>query len=869
MANYNFTEIEKKWQKFWKEKQINKQNDDFSRPKYYILDMFPYPSGSGLHIGHPEGYTATDIIARYKKMNGYNVLHPMGFDAFGLPTERYCMQTGIHPIEATKTNIETFTRQLDMIGFAYDWDRCVNTTEPKYYRWTQWMFCLIYNSWFDKKQKKARHINELPIPENLQTTKEIEDYKDEKRLAYIANIPVNWCAELGTVLANEEVEEWREKGYTVERKPMRQWMLRITEYAERLLDDLESVEWPTSTKEMQKHWIGKSVGAEIEFEIAPAEKNAKNNGNKPENSDNKTQNNDEKIIVFTTRPDTIFGATYMVLAPEHHLVKQITSDAQREKVAEYINNAALKSDLERTELSKEKSGVFTGAYAVNPANRELVQIWIADYVLAHYGTGAIMAVPAHDERDFEFAKAFNLPIKQVVTDKENTINIAENAYCAKDGFGINSQNNELNLNGIATVEAIEKSIKWLANKGIGKEKVQFKLRDWLFSRQRYWGEPMPIMFFEDGTKRCLDDDELPLVLPDVKDFKPAGTGESPLANVESWVNFIDKKTGKKARFETNTMPQWAGSCWYYLRYIDPLNDDFFVAKEKEKYWMQGGIDLYVGGSEHAVLHLLYARFWHKVLYDFGYVSTLEPFKRLFHQGLIMGEDGRKMSKSLGNVVNPDDVIKEFGADSLRLFEMFIGPLEASKPWSKTGIEGVNRFLNRVWRMLATEDGILLDSVQDVAMPPEQEYVLHYTIKKVADDIENLSFNTAISQMMIFVNEFTKAEIKPRRAMEQFILCLSPFAPHIAEELWRILGNTESIVLQNYPKFDASKIIKSTVEFVIQVSSKIRGKFEVPVDATQAEVEELAKHEENVMKFIDGKEIKKIIFVKNKLINFIV
>jgi leucyl-tRNA synthetase len=594
-------------------------------------------------------------------------------------------------------------------------------------------------------------------------------------------------------------------------------------------------------------------------------RNLKNN-----NFNNKNKNS---IKVFTTRPDTIFGATYIVLAPEHPLVKEITTDEQKEKVENYIKNSAQKSDLERTELNKEKSGIFTGAFAINPANNEKIPIWIADYVLVHYGTGAIMAVPAHDERDYEFAKKFNLQIKKVVTNKENTINVENEAFPAKDGFGINSQNPELNLNGIATNEAIEKAINWLENKEIGKAKVQFKLRDWLFSRQRYWGEPIPIIFFEDGTKRCLDEDELPLILPEVKDFQPAGTGESPLAKVESWVNFIDKKTGKKAKFETNTMPQWAGSCWYYLRYIDPKNDAEFVAKDKEKYWMDGGgIDLYVGGAEHAVLHLLYARFWHKILFDYALVSTSEPFKKLFHQGLIIGEDGRKMSKSLGNVINPDDVIKEFGADSLRLFEMFLGPLEASKPWSKTGIEGVNRFLNRVWRMIASEDGKLLESVQNIDLTDEQNYILNFTIKKIGEDIENLSFNTAISQMMIFVNEFTKAEIKPKSAMEKFILCLSPFAPHISEELWQILNHNSkeknSVFNQNFPEFDESKIVKSKVEFVVQVNSKIRGKIEIPANSTQNEIEKLALEDENVAKFVENKEIKKIIFVKDKLINFI-
>jgi leucyl-tRNA synthetase len=603
-------------------------------------------------------------------------------------------------------------------------------------------------------------------------------------------------------------------------------------------------------------------------------------------NDEKEKHNNKIIKVFTTRPDTIFGATYMVLAPEHKLVAEITSPEQKLLVEKYVQDAALKSDLDRTALNKTKTGVWTGAYAINPANNERIPIWIADYVLAHYGTGAIMAVPGHDERDFEFAKQFNLDIKQVVTPNEETLKQVQGdrlgvqgdrlgvqgdilkAYCEKNGYSINSANEEVSLNGLTTPEAMTKMIEWLENKGIGEAKVQFKLRDWLFSRQRYWGEPIPIMFFKDGSKRCLDLEELPLVLPDVKDFNPADTGESPLANVESWINFTDK-TGKKARFETNTMPQWAGSCWYYLRYIDSNNDAAFVDKEKEKYWMDGGVDLYVGGAEHAVLHLLYARFWHKILYDYGYVSTTEPFKKLFHQGLIMGEDGRKMSKSLGNVVNPDEVIKEYGADSLRMFEMFLGPLEASKPWSKTGIEGVNRFLNRVWRLIASEDGKLLDNVKDIELNADQEYVLNYTIKKIADDIENLSFNTAVSQMMIFVNEFMKYDIKPKSAMEKFIICLSTFAPHICEELWRILGHNESVVLQKYPDIDETKLVKNVIEFVVQVSSKIRGKIELPLDTTQEQAEQIVKKDANVLKYLEDKEIKKVIFVKNKLINFIV
>ncbi len=850
MASYPFKDIENKWQKFWKEKNIYKTDDNRTKPKYYILDMFPYPSGQGLHIGHPEGYTATDIIARYKRMKGFNVLHPMGFDAFGLPTERYCMTKGIHPVEATETNIAVFKKQLDMLGLGYDWDREINTTSPGYYKWTQMMFLKIYNSWFDEKLQKARPIEELPIPENLTNEKVINEYIDSRRLAYIAMIPVNWCEALGTVLANEEVDEWRGKGYTVERRPMRQWMIRITAYAQRLLDDLKLVEWPASTLEMQKHWIGRSEGAEIKFKIA---------------------NSDKEIEVFTTRPDTIFGASYMVLAPEHQLVGEITSTEFSKEVEEYTQKAALKSDLERTELSKEKSGVFTGAYAVNPATGKEIPVWIADYVLAHYGTGAIMAVPGHDERDHEFATAFDLPIIQVVAPADGKeIDIQKEAL-TQQGVGVNSANEEFTINGLTTDEAMKTTIDWLENKGIGKGRVQFKLRDWLFSRQRYWGEPIPIMFFEDGSRRNLDFEELPLELPsDVVDFQPAGTGESPLAKIDEWVNFTDPKTKQKARFETNTMPQWAGSCWYYLRYIDPHNDDFFCEPDKEKYWMDnGGVDLYVGGAEHAVLHLLYARFWHKVLYDYSYVSTPEPFKKLFHQGLIMGEDGRKMSKSLGNVINPDDVVAEFGADSLRLFEMFMGPLQDSKPWKKTGIEGVHRFLNKVWRMIVNEDGSLSQSIGNVPLNPEQEFVLHSTIKKIDEDIEHLHFNTSVSQMMIFINEFSKYEIKPKEAIEKFVLCLSPFAPHLGEELWRILGHNDSIVLQEFPNYDESKIVKKEIEVVVQVRSKIRAKLSLAAGASQDEVQKAALSDENVQRHIGDKQIRKIIFVQDKLINFIV
>lgn len=847
MGSYPFEHIEKKWQRIWEETKIHKTYDDYSKPKFYILDMFPYPSGAGLHIGHPEGYTATDIVARYKRMKGYNVLHPMGFDAFGLPTERYSMVTGIHPQFATKNNIEKFKSQLKMLGLGYDWDREINTTDPSYYKWTQWMFIQIYNTWFDDEQQKARPISELPIPSNLTDPLEIENYKDKFRLAYIAMVPVNWCAELGTVLANEEVDEWREKGYTIERKPMRQWMIRITKYAQRLLDDLELVDWPFSTKEMQKNWIGRSEGAEIDFPIL---------GSK------------NKIRVFTTRPDTLFGATYLVLAPEHPMVSELTTPEKKDFVQNYIIETNKKTELERTDLNKEKTGVFIGSYALNPATKKEIQIWIADYVLLQYGTGAIMAVPGHDERDHEFAKKYNLPIVQVVAPINKEWDIQKEAF-VEEGFNINSTNQEISLDSLNTKEAKERIIEWLEKKGIGNLKIQYKLRDWLFSRQRYWGEPIPIIFFDDGTKRALELDELPLKLPEISNFKPSGTTESPLANIESWINFIDKKTGKKGRYETNTMPQWAGSCWYYLRYIDPHNQEFFCNPEKERYWMQpNGVDLYLGGAEHAVLHLLYARFWHKLLYDFGYVSTPEPFYKLFHQGLILGEDGRKMSKSLGNVINPDDVVAKYGADSLRLFEMFLGPLQDSKPWSTSGIEGVHRFLNRIWRMLVNEDSSISKSIQDVQLTEEQEYLLHSTIKKVSEDIENLRFNTAISQMMIFNNEFSKFEIKPKEAIEKFLILLFPFAPHISEELWEKLGHQKSISLEKFPDYDENKAIQKEVEVVVQVNGKIRARLKVPLNSTEDEIVEMALKENNVKKYIYGSKIPKIIFIQNKLINFI-
>ncbi len=848
--SYPFDRIEPKWQRYWEEHGTFRTTEDPSKPKFYVLDMFPYPSGSGLHIGHPEGYTATDIIARYMRMRGYCVLHPMGWDAFGLPTERYSMTTGIHPRIATAENIATFKRQLAMLGFSYDWSREINTTDPRYYRWTQWMFRLIYTSWYDHQQQRARPIEELPIPPDVE---DVEAYRDAHRLAYMALVPVNWCEELGTVLANEEVDEWRQKGYTVERRPMRQWMVRITAYAERLLADLDLVDWPASTKEMQRNWIGKSEGAEITFPVIGAE---------------------ESVAVFTTRPDTLFGATYLVLAPEHQLVEQITTPEYSAAVAAYVADAQRKTDLERTELSRQKTGVFTGAYALNPATGKEIPIWIADYVLLHYGTGAIMAVPAHDQRDFEFATAYGLPIEIVVRPSTGELPEPLTEAFVEDGTSCNSTNADISLDGMPTAQAKERIVQWLEQRGIGRRAVRYKLRDWLFSRQRYWGEPIPIIHFDDGTRRVLDEDELPLQLPEVAEFKPTGTGESVLATVPEWMNVFDPKTGKRGHYETNTMPQWAGSCWYYLRFCDPHNDTCFADPDRLRYWLgsdpdRGGVDLYVGGAEHAVLHLLYARFWHKLLYDYGYVPTKEPFAKLFHQGLILGEDGRKMSKSLGNVINPDDIVRDYGADALRLFEMFLGPLEATKPWSSKGIEGIKRFLDRVWRMYTNFDGTLSSAIVRIPPTREQARILHQTIKKVRQDIESLSLNTAIAQMMIFTNEYSRMEQRPYEAMEQFALLLAPFAPHLAEELWQLLGHTHSLAYEPFPTWDENLLRDEQVEIVVQINSKVRAKLTVPVTASQEELRQQALDSPDVARHVQGKKIKNIIAVPGKLVNILV
>ena len=805
---YNHRVIEKKWQKYWDENKTFKTLDDHTKEKFYALDMFPYPSGAGLHVGHPEGYTATDILSRYKRANGYNVLHPMGWDAFGLPAEQYALDTGNDPRDFTKTNIDTFRRQIKELGFSYDWDREVNTTDPNYYKWTQWIFKKLY----------------------------------EKGLAYVDEVPVNWCPALGTVLSNEEVIDGKSErgGHPVERRPMRQWVLKITDYAEKLLADLDILDWPESLKAMQRNWIGKSVGAEIDFKI---------------------EGTDKVFTVFTTRADTVFGVSYCVLAPEHKLVEEIVTEGQRAAVEEYLDIVKRKSDLERTDLNKDKTGVFTGAYAINPVNGEKVELWIADYVLASYGTGAVMAVPAHDERDYEFATKFNLPIKAVIEDNGEVI-----VPFFGDGKHINSDF----INGLNNEEAIAKVIEFLEENKVGRSKVTYKLRDWLFSRQRYWGEPIPIIHWEDGTMTTVPDSELPLLLPETDNIKPSGTGESPLANIEEWLNVVDPETGKKGKRETNTMPQWAGSCWYYLRYIDPHNDEMFADPEKLKYWLP--VDVYIGGAEHAVLHLLYARFWHKVLYDLGLVPSREPFQKLFNQGMILaeGKDGRpeKMSKSKGNVVNPDDIIVSHGADTLRVYEMFMGPLDASIAWSENGLDGSRRFLDRVYRLFVDEEtGKVNDKVQDKDNE-ELEVSYNFTVKKVSEDIEILGFNTAISQLMVFVNDCYKAEYIPRKYALGFIQLLAPFAPHLAEEMWEIYGNTESISYVPWPTFDESKLVSDTVEIVVQLMGKVKAKLDVKKDLTPAELEQIVLANEEVKELIEGKQVMKVIVVPGRLVNIV-
>ena len=834
--SYPFDCIERKWQEFWEKNKTFKSSDPgekgSEKPKFYILDMFPYPSGSGLHVGHLEGYTATDILARYKRMKGFNVLHPMGWDAFGLPAEQYALETGTHPKETTQKNIQTFKKQIKQVGFSYDWDREIDTTDSNYYKWTQWIFTKLF----------------------------------EKGLAYEAEIAVNWCPELGTVLANEEVIEGKsERGsYPVIKKPMRQWVLKITAYAERLLEDLDILDWSEAIKEMQRNWIGKSVGADVDFSL---------------------ENSEEILRVFTTRPDTLFGATYMVLAPEHPLAQKITIEKTKKAISDYIKTSQKKSDLERTELAKTKTGVFTGAYAINPVNQKKIPIWISDYVLISYGTGAIMAVPAHDERDFEFATKFKLPIVPVIQKTEiassqknsprNDVIASEAKQSKKlkvafvgDGINFNSTapDGKFSIDNLPTEEAKGKIIKWLENTGKGKGAIQYKLRDWLFSRQRYWGEPFPVIH-KDGKPCLVSEKELPVKLPEVESYKPTGTGESPLAGITQWVEIKDSKTGKTFYRETNTMPQWAGSCWYYLRYIDPQNNKALVDPQKEKYWMP--VDLYVGGAEHAVLHLLYARFWHKVLFDLGIVSTKEPFGKLTNQGMILGEDGQKMSKSRGNVVNQEEIIKHYGADSVRLYEMFMGPLEMTKPWAMTGVEGVYRFLGKTWRLFMDQTNELKSSISEREATEKELKLLHKTIKKVTDDLEALRFNTAISALMIFINEAGRWHDCPKNILKIFILLLAPFTPHIAEELWQTLGSKDSLAYEQWPKIDEKYLVEDSLEMAILVGGKVKTKMVVSRDCKKEEIEKKALDDDKVKDLLKDKKIKQIIVVPGRIVNIVV
>lgn len=855
---FPFSEFEPYWQKAWLEcgafraPDPNDADFDASRPKYYILDMFPYPSGEGLHVGHVEGYTATDILARHHRMLGYAVLHPMGWDAFGLPAEQYAIKTGQHPRDTTARNINRFRAQLQALGLSYDWDREVNTTDPAYFRWTQWIFLQLYGAWLNPDTNRAEPISTYTGPD-----------ADSVRLAYVAEMPVNWCPELGTVLANEEVVDGKSEvgGFPVERRPLRQWMLRITAFAERLLDGLEDLDWPTSIKLLQKNWIGRSEGARVSFAVA---------------------GHAEKLEVFTTRPDTLFGATYMVLSPEHPLVRDIATPEQREAVEAYQRQVASRSDLERTDLAKEKSGVFTGAYATNPANGEALPLWIADYVLMGYGTGAIMAVPAHDERDAEFAAQFNLPVRQVVAEGiphrlEADATVVGSSDCEEterrsisfptEGIAINSGF----LDGLATVEAKLAVTHWLSKSGCGEATTNYKLRDWLFSRQRYWGEPFPIVW-ENKSHRAISESELPLVQPEMADFKPTGTPEPPLSKAKEWLKYSESATR-----ETNTMPQWAGSCWYYLRFCDPNNDARFVGEAADRYWMggakkSGGVDLYVGGTEHAVLHLLYARFWHKALYDLGHLTTPEPFQRLVNQGMILGPDGQKMSKSRGNVVTPDEVIANYGADSLRLYEMFMGPLEQTKPWSMKGVEGVHRFLARVWRLGMEEKAegtwVLSEDLADSPCTVAQQRMLHATIKKVTEDLSNLAFNTAISQLMVCTNEFVTAKPRPREALRILLPLLSPFAPHLAEELWARLSFAGRASTAPWPTYDPALLVDNEVEIVVQVNGKVRDHIRVAKDATREEIEAFARNAPKVQDATQGQTVIKVVVVPGKLVNIV-
>ncbi len=880
---YNFAEIEPKWQKYWEENKTFKTEDDFSKQKYYILDMFPYPSGAGLHVGHPEGYTATDIISRYKRMKGFNVLHPMGYDAFGLPAEQYAMQTGTHPAITTQKNCDNFRRQIKEIGLSYDWDREINTTDPHYFKWTQWIFKRLYSTWFDKETKKGRPISELSIPEEIKIKGKdsVTEYINEKRLAYYANAQVWWCESCKTVCANEEVltDGSHEKcGNQVIRKNLKQWLLRIPQYAERLLNGLDNIDWPESVKSMQRNWIGKSTGAEVDFMLDGLNK---------------------KLRVYTTRPDTLFGATYMVVSPEHEWVNEITIPKQKDEVEQYVKAAALKSDLDRTDLAKVKTGVFTGRFAINPVNNQKIPIWIADYVLTGYGTGAIMAVPAHDTRDFEFAKAFDIPVICILDpgDVENREAILEgNACWTEDGKYINSANSKtgLDINGLNKEQGINTTISWLESNDLGKATVNFKMRDWLFSRQRYWGEPFPVIHWEDGEVSLIDDEDLPLELPELEKYTPGDSGESPLANAEDWLIVTDKN-GRKGRRETNTMPQWAGSCWYYLRYIDPRNDEQIFDPAKEAYWMP--VDLYIGGAEHAVLHLLYSRFWHKVLFDLGVVSTDEPFTKLYNQGMILAfayetstgakvssdlaeeKDGKffhretgeelkqivaKMSKSLKNVVNPDDVIEKYGADSLRLYEMFMGPLDERKPWAENGVKGVFNFLNRVYRFFA-DTGNITDGEEDA----EVAKLLHQTIRKVESDIENLKFNTAVSALMVFNNLVIKKGKVTKETAETFAKILAPFAPHMAEELWSVYGNENTLAYEVWPWVNEGLLQEDVYEYPVSFNGKMRFKLELPLDMPKDEIEKNVLSHDLAQKWLAGKTVRKFILVPKKIINVVV
>lgn len=800
--SYNHKEIEKKWQRYWDEHKTFKTTEDKDKKNYYALDMFPYPSGQGLHVGHPEGYTATDIISRMKRMQGYNVLHPMGWDAFGLPAEQYALNTGNSPREFTKKNINNFRRQIKSLGLSYDWDREVNTTDSAYYKWTQWIFEQLY----------------------------------KRGLAYEAEIPVNWSPDLGTVVANEEVIDGKTErgGFPVIRKPMRQWVLKITAYADRLIDDLEDLDWPEAIKEQQRNWIGRSVGATIDFKV---------------------DGQDEQLEVFTTRPDTLFGASAITIAPEHELVASLTTPEQKAAVEAYVEEISHKSDLERTDLAKEKTGVFTGSYAINPVNGEKLPIWLADYVLASYGTGAVMVSAAHDPRDWEFAKKYDLPIIPVIAggDVEKEVYTGEGEYINSDF-----------LNGLTKEEAIGTMINWLKEHGVGDKKVNYRLRDWTFSRQRYWGEPIPVIHWEDGETTLVPEDELPLLLPKSNDIKPSGTGESPLANLEDWVNVVDEN-GRKGKRETNTMPQWAGSSWYFLRYIDPHNNEMIADPEKLKTWLP--VDLYVGGAEHAVLHLLYARFWHKFLYDLGVVPTKEPFQKLVNQGMILGNNHEKMSKSKGNVVNPDDIVEQYGADTLRLYEMFMGPLDASIAWSEDGLNGANKFINRVWNLLIDENGQLRDRITTIN-EGNLDLIYNQTVKKVTEDYEKLHFNTAISQLMVLVNEFYKADSLPLEYVEGLVKLISPITPHMAEELWTLLGNVGSIAYAKWPTYDENKLVEDTVEIVVQVNGKIKQHLKVSRTASKEELEELALNDEKIKAELEGKTIRRVIAVPGKLVNVV-